>query len=448
MGRAKSGFSVFHSQIRNLKSEVVSDFLAFPPARSVSGTVRVPPSKSATNRALVLAALSERPVEIAGPLESDDTAALARCLSAMGATIVGGPSGWRVCGPLGGPGETEVVLDAGDSGTAGRFLAAVAATTPGRFVLGGSTRLCERPMGELVEALRAAGAQMEYRGREGCLPLSIRGGRLEAAEVAVDASRSSQFLSALLLAAVAVEGGLSVRATGEVVSEPYVATTLEVLRDFGHEAGAGPVHRVRRGVRIIDRYAVPGDYSSAVALLCAAGVAGGAVSLTGLRFPSADADARALPVLEDFGMHVSAGPAVVAASADRGGLRPVVVRAMGFPDAVPALAALAAFAPGRSLIDGIGHLRLKESDRMAALTCLIASSGARAAATEGALTVDGPAKAAATRVVRLSTFRDHRIAMAAGLLALGLPGLLIEDPGCVAKSYPAFFRDLDGLAVR
>ncbi len=426
----------------------MSDFLAFPPVRSVRGTVRVPSSKSATNRALLLAALSATPVEIVGPLESDDTAALARCLSAMGASIVRGPSSLRVCGPLGGSGETEVALDAGDSGTAGRFLAAVAAITPGRFVLGGSSRLCERPVGELVEALRAAGARIDYRGREGCLPLSIRGGRLEATEVAVDASRSSQFLSALLLAAVGVEGGLAVRATGEVVSEPYVATTLEVLRDFGHGADAGPVYRVRRGARITQRYTVPGDYSSAVALLCAAGVAGGAVSLTGLRFPSADADAGALPVLEEFGVRVSAGPAAVAAAADRGGLRPVVARATDFPDAVPALAALAAFAPGRSRFEGIGHLRLKESDRMAALTCLIESVGARAAATGDTLTVDGPAGAAASNLTRIATFRDHRIAMAAGLLALRMPGLLIEDPGCVTKSYPAFFLDLESLAMR
>ena len=177
----------------------MSDFLALPPVRSLSGVVRVPASKSATNRALLLAALSGTPVEIATPLASDDTAALRRCLEAMGASIVATANGLRVCGPLRGAGDRTIDLDAADSGTAARFLAAAAAATPGRFVLRGSPRLCERPMGELVDALRGAGARIAYRGREGCLPLDIEGGTLASGEVVVDAQRSSQFLSALLL---------------------------------------------------------------------------------------------------------------------------------------------------------------------------------------------------------------------------------------------------------
>ena len=425
----------------------MSDFLAFPPARSLRGTVRVPPSKSATNRALLVAALTEAPVEIVGPLESEDTLSLRRCLEAMGATIAPTAGGLRVSGPLRGAPGIETALDAGDSGTAARFLAAAAATTPGRFLLSGSPRLCERPVGELVAALREAGARIEYRGREGCLPLAIDGGGLRSEEIAVDASRSSQFVSALLLCAVAVEGGLRVRAAGRVASGPYIATTLEVLRDFGHEADSGPLFGARRGSRTPERYTVPGDYSSAVPLAAAVGATGGEVALSGLRWPSADADAGALPVLEKMGVAIAAGPGGLTVSAGCG-VRPVSAEATDFPDAVPALAALAMLAPGESVFSGVGHLRLKESDRLASLVALATAVGARAVASEGALAITGPARPPAGGVARVETFRDHRIAMAAGLLSLRLPGLLIEDPDCVAKSYPRFFRDLDALVLR
>ena len=171
----------------------MTDYLAIPPARELAGEVRVPASKSATNRALVAAALGREPLEIVGPLESDDTAALRRCLAAMGAEIVERTGSLSVRGPLEGSAASPTTLDAADSGTAARFLAAAAAAVPGRFVLTGSPRLRERPMGELVDALRRAGACIEYAEIEGCLPVSIEGGSLTTGTVTVDASRSSQF---------------------------------------------------------------------------------------------------------------------------------------------------------------------------------------------------------------------------------------------------------------
>jgi 3-phosphoshikimate 1-carboxyvinyltransferase len=424
----------------------LSQFLALPPARALAGTVRVPSSKSATNRALLLAALTAEPVEILRPLESDDTDALVRCLDAMGADVRKTADGFRVSGPLSGSRGAEVLLDAGDSGTAARFLIAAAAVTPGRFLLSGSPRLCERPMGELVQALREAGARLVHRGRDGCLPLEIEGGARLAPSLSVDASRSSQFVSALLLAAVAVEGGLRVRPTGPMASAPYVETTLEALRDFGHEVVEADAIAVRRGTQPATRYETPGDYSSAVPLAAAVGAAGGEVELAGLRWPSRDADARAIPVLEAMGISIERAGAAIRVRADRDALRPASAAATGFPDAVPALAALAMLVPGRSEFSGVGHLRLKESDRLASLGALAATVGARADASEDALAIEGGVSRPA--LVRVATFRDHRIAMAAGILALRFPGILIEDPDCVAKSYPGFFRDVERLARR
>jgi 3-phosphoshikimate 1-carboxyvinyltransferase len=426
----------------------LAQYLALPPALRISGTLRVPSSKSATNRALLLASLTDSPVEIVRPLESDDTRALRTCLTAMGARILPTNGGLRVSGPLDASGRGEVVLDAGDSGTAARFLAAAAAMAPGRFLLDGSPRLRERPMGELVAALLEAGARIEWAGREGFLPLRLEGGRLASREISVDASRSSQFVSALLLAAVAVEGGLRVRPRGEVASEPYVATTLEVLRDFGH----GAVERdggfeVRRGAAVVGRYETPGDYSSAVPLAAAVGAAGGDLMLSGLRWPTADADALAIPVLGAMGVEIDATGGGLRVRAERSGLRGVEAAASRFPDAVPALAALAVLAPGRSVFSGIGHLRLKESDRIASLEALARGVGARAAGSEDSLEIVGP-PSPAPGPLYLATFRDHRIAMAAGLVALRLPGVLVEDPDCVAKSYPGFFRELETIARR
>lgn len=421
------------------------DFLVFPRARSVRGAVAAPASKSATNRALLLAALSRRPVEVASPLRCGDTDSLLSCLRAMGAKIEATPDGLSLSGPLGSP-AAGADLDAGDSGTAARLLLALAAATPGLFRLDGSARLRERPIEELLAALRKGGAPIRCLGAEGRLPVEIGGGGLASGTIAVDASRSSQFVSALLLAAVAVEGGLTVRPEGAVVSAPYVETTIELLEAFGHtvrrEGGANSVS-VARGNAAVSHYAVPGDYSSSLPLLAAAGAAGGRVTVTGLPWPSRAADARALPVLEAMGIRVEAGPREVTASFSRGDLAPVRVEATQFPDAVPALAALAALASGESRFSGIAHLRGKESDRIASVESLLLAAGGRARAEDSGLSVSGglaPRAGAA-----LPTFGDHRIAMAGALLAIARGGFLLENPGCVAKSYPDFFRDLASL---
>jgi 3-phosphoshikimate 1-carboxyvinyltransferase len=423
------------------------DFLAIPPAKEVRGEIDAPPSKSGTNRALVLAALSETPVELVRPLVSEDTLALRRCLDAMGASIEECAVGLRVHGPLRGPAQGEAVLDAGESGTAARLLVALAAVTPGRFLITGSARLRERPIRELVEALSPVGARIESRGAPGFLPLAVAGRSVEGGRLRVDASRSSQFLSALLLAGAAASGEWEVEVAGEIASPPYVRLTVEALRAFGHHVDEGSRFRIGRGDHRVGRYEISGDFSSAIPIFAAAGAAGGSVTVLGLPWPAADADARALPVLEAMGLSVAASAGRISA-ASFGSLRPARVRASDFPDAVPALAALAGLAEGESRFEGIAHLRWKESDRIDALARLLTEAGGSARAEEEALVVSGPISASNGRARRLPTFNDHRIAMAAALLSLAVPGLLVENPGCVAKSYPGFFRDLERIVLR
>ncbi|HTO87388.1 MAG TPA: 3-phosphoshikimate 1-carboxyvinyltransferase [Thermoanaerobaculia bacterium] len=422
----------------------MTEFLALPLVRRVAGTVRVPPSKSASNRALLLAALSSEPVEIIRPLESADTAALLGCLRAMGAQVAPAARGLRLFGPLGVNRSSETILDAGDSGTAARFVAALAAATPGSFRLDGSRRLRERPMAELIEALRSGGAEIRCLQVEGQLPLAIRGGMLRSGEIAIDASRSSQFLSALLLAAPAVEGGLTVRTRGAVASAPYVETTVEALVAFGHRVRrVTGAFTVERGAVVPGGYEVPGDHSSAVPLLSAAGAVGGTVTVLGIRADSSAADARALPVLERMGIALDCGAEGITASGSRGGLEAIEVEAGEFPDSVPALAALAALAEGESRFRSIGNLRWKESDRIEALEALIRAAGGSSRAGSAELVVRGGIRRGLATV--LPTLNDHRLAMAAALLSIARGGYLIENPGCVAKSYPSFFRDLSSL---
>ena len=432
----------------------MTDFLAFPPVRSVRGTVPAPPSKSATNRALLLAALSGEPVEILRPLDSEDTNRLSDCLTAMGAVVRPTADGVQIHGPLGSrPEGGRVTLDVGASGTAARFLTAVAAAVPGSYLLTGEERLRERPIAPLVAALREAGAEIAYAGRDGFLPLAIRGATLGAGRrgspLLVDASQSSQFLSAVLVAAAARDRAFSVRPRGAVVSAPYVEATVAALRAFGHDVATddeGTV-TVTRGDRRPARFEVPGDWSSALPFLAAPGIAGGEVAVTGLEWPSTDADARALDVIEAMGVTVERTPGAIRARGDRSLRTPVEAAAGDFPDAVPVLAALAAFAEGPSRFVSIAHLRWKESDRIAATADLLRAAGAAPSPGEGDLVVAGPPRDG-EGLRRLPTFRDHRIAMAAALLALRLPGALIEDPDCVAKSYPGFFRDLETILLR
>ena len=428
----------------------MTDWLAFPPVVGLRGEIAVPGSKSASNRALVLAAISSSPVRIVRLLDSEDTRVLARSLEAMGARIERSEGGGvRVAGPLGVSSDRTTLLDAGESGTAARFLAALAAAVPGRFRLIGAPRLSERPMAELVAALRAGGARVEGESRADALPLGIEGGSLASGALTIDAARSSQFVSALLIAGAALPEGIEVRPRGPVASAPYVAMTLAALADFGHGvARAEDAIRVRPGGNAPSEYRVPGDYSSTVPLLAACGISGGEITVGGLDFPSADADAGALPVLEKMGLEIHGEMGRLRARRRDGTLSAACVRATDFPDAVPSLAALAAFAEGESRFEGIAHLRDKESDRIAALAALLEAAGVPARAERDGLSVGGGRRTGDPVLRRFPTAGDHRIAMAAALLALRIPGALIERPGCVAKSYPAFFRDLDSLAVR
>jgi 3-phosphoshikimate 1-carboxyvinyltransferase len=409
----------------------------------LSGALRVPGSKSLTNRALVAAACADGESELLDALDSSDTRALVAALRLLGAEIFFEGVSWRVRGPLRprGDSEAELVVDVGDAGTPARFLAVLLAAVPGRWILDGSARMRERPMAPLFEALRTLGAEIRCLGREGFLPAAIRGGSLRGGRVSIRGDVSSQFLSALQLVSPLVRGGVALDAAGPVSSGDYLALTRRVLDAFGAAPGAG--YRPAR-------FRVPGDDSAACFPIAGALVSGGRVTVRGLAQDSGQPDAA----FRDWATAVGGtlvweravdGAEALAVAGPTGGARalhPLEADLDAAPDAALPLAAALAFAGGVSRLTGVARLRDKESDRLAAALDLLTRAGAIARVESGAygpvLAIDGAQ--GSPRTTAFAAHGDHRVAMAAAVLALALPGATLDDAGCVAKSWPGFWE--------
>ena len=408
--------------------------------RPLEAVVRPPGSKSITNRALVAAALATGGVSrLEGPLEADDTEVMRRALRGFGVMIDDVDDPWLVLG-TGGRLAAPGTVDVGASGTSARFLTALAALAPGFTTIDGTPRMRQRPIGELTAALAALGVDVETT--DGCPPVTVHGGGLSGGTVTVDSARSSQFVSAVLLVAPMAEGSLVVEAPG-LVSSPYVETTLEVMRAFGATVRPCGEHRWRvepTGYRTA-HLEIEADASAAVYPLVAAAILGGVVAIDGIPAASTQADLRILEVLEAMGCEVwrRAGRVVLAGPSRR--LTAVDVDMNSAPDAVLGLAVACLFADGPSRIRNVGNLRLKETDRLTALATEIRRVGADAR-IEGDDLVVVPGE---IRPARVHTYDDHRMAMSFALVGLARPGITIENPRCVEKTWPGYFDMLSGL---
>ncbi|MDX1502049.1 MAG: 3-phosphoshikimate 1-carboxyvinyltransferase [Thermoanaerobaculia bacterium] len=411
-----------------------------PGGRRFAGRVEPPPSKSLTNRHLVLALLARRPVVIERPLVSEDTDALAAALETLGFTLRRG-RGELAIEPPARPAR-EAAIDCRASGTMARFLTAALAALPGRFRLDGGARLRERPLGPLATALETLGARFAWEGRRGHLPVTVAGGTLRGGEVELDAGLSSQFLSALLMAALGALDEVRVRVRA-LTSAPYVELTLRAMAEWGGRVESeGEGYRVVPGITPPRRLRVPGDDSSACYPAAAAALTGGEARLAGLARESAHPDRRFFALLEEMGARCEwLGQELLVRGT--GALRAVDADLSEMPDQVPTLAVLAPFARGTTVIRNVAHLRLKESDRLAAVAAGLESAGARASVAADGLTIPGlwAHRPPPGRPALVETFGDHRIAMSFALLGLVRPGLSVADPGVVEKSYPGFWRD-------
>ncbi len=399
------------------------------PLSRAAGTVRLPGSKSISNRALLLAALAQGKTTLGGVLDADDTRVMRAALEQLGPQL-------RVK-------QAELFL--GNAGTAFRPLTAVLALAGGEYRLAGTPRMQERPIGDLVDALRALGAKIDYLGAPGYPPLAIHPGTVAAGQrVKVRGDVSSQFLSALLMA-LPLAGGGTIEVEGELISKPYVDITLKLMQRFGVEAQRSGWTRF---VIPASPYVSPGtlqvegDASNASYFLAAGAIAGGPVRVVGVGRASIQGDVRFTEVLEAMGAQVAMGEDWIEARG-RAPLRAFDLDLNHIPDAAMTAAALALFADGPCVVRNIASWRVKETDRIAAMATELGKLGAGVEAGADFLKV-APRKLASG--VALDTYDDHRMAMSLSLAALGGVRVRINDPDCVAKTFPDYFAAFAGIA--
>ncbi len=440
-----------------------------PPSAGANVSVRPPGSKSLTNRAVLLAALASGESRVRGALlDADDARRMVLALGQLGVRVVAASDGsgdLQIRGVDGcwQPRGDEVVLDLGNAGTATRFLAAAALLSPVPVTLDGNARMRQRPIGELGQALEQLGATIEYLGAAGCPPMRIRPPRdlaRTARVLELGTTQSSQFISALLLVAPWLPSGITIKLSGEVTSPSYISMTLGLLTRLGASVRASDDLRVlrvgsggRQGVSRFD-YAVEPDASGATYFWGAGAIRDDlSVRIDGLGVHSLQGDAAFPGLLERMGATVTraADPAWTRVS------RAEELKALGadmsdMPDAAMTLAAVACFASGRSVLKGLRTLRVKETDRITAMIAELSKIGVAIGTMpgdDGAIFVEPPAGGVdcspGCGPVAFDTYDDHRMAMSLALISLRRPHVVINDPACVAKTYPTFWKDFARL---
>lgn len=434
-----------------------------PLAKPPVATIRVPGSKSITNRALVLAALSKqsrrrRGCTLTGILHSEDTQIMIEALRALGFTLeVEGDTvtvkrPWEPIIPA-----TKADLFVGNSGTTMRFLTAMVCLGHGSYRLDGVPRMRERPIQDLLDGLQQLGVRAYSEHDNGCPPVVVDANGLQGGRVRMRGDVSSQFLSGLLMAATQASGQVVVEVEGPMVSEPYVDMTLRLILHFG---GVPPIERPSPSVfkisspirfRAAPSYTIEPDASAASYFFGAAAIAGGEITVDGLRYAIENrlqGDVLFASLLSNMGCEFESDSAYCSKDRRRDGivvrgrpLRGIDVDMNAISDTVMTLAAVACFAEGPTTIRNVAHIRHKETDRIAALANELRKVGVEVEEYPDGLKITPRPLHGAV----IETYNDHRMAMSMALIGLKVPGIVIQNPGCVAKTYPGFWQDLEKL---
>lgn len=410
--------------------------------KPVSATIEIPGSKSYTNRALVMAALTKGPVTLYYPLYSEDTEAMIGCLRTLGLRIETLSDQIIVHDDISIVNDMPYELFARDSGTTIRFMLALLCLTPGVQVIKGNARLNERPIKDLVDALRLLGAKIEYLEAEGLLPLKINSSSLyQGSKVTIDASLSSQFFSALLMIAPFLNG-LKINLRDELISKPYIDMTICAMHEWGvdvlqTEDGAYYIPGDQQYQK--SQYVIEGDFSSAGYFFAIAALTQSTMTLKNLNPHSAQADREFLTILAKMGNEVSVSDHGITIAGKQ--ILPESLDMENCPDQVQTMAVLAAFAKGVTKLSGVRSLRLKETERVQALKNELSKMGIKTEDTHDTLTIYGGNPHAAM----IDTYGDHRMAMAFAVAGTKLPGMKINHPEVVNKTFPTFWDKLRSL---
>ncbi len=437
-------------------------FIDLQPHAKASGTIRLPGSKSVSNRALLLAALAQGQTTLTGLLESDDTRVMRDALAALGVVTIPGDRGdlLTVAGCGGTFAASKADIFVGNSGTSARSLVgtlALAAASGAAYAIDGVPRMRERPIGDLVDALVQIGAAIDYTGNVGFPPLTIRGGAIRVDKpIPIRGDVSSQFLTGLLMALPLLTARTGQSATievvGELISKPYIEITLAMMQQFGVTVlrdgwqrftvpGGAAAKYVSPG-----HYAVEGDASTASYFLAAAAIAGGPIRVEGVGRAALQGDVKFADALAATGAQITwEDNAIIAQALADGRLRAIDADMNHIPDAAMTLAVVALFAEGTTRLTNIASWRVKETDRIVAMATELRKLGATV--EEGADWISITPPAVLTANVAIDTYDDHRVAMCFALASLGPRGVLvrINDPACVNKTFPGYFQALAAL---
>lgn len=429
--------------------------LLLNPVTQANGTIKLPGSKSISNRTLLLAALSEGVTEIRDVLASDDTSRMLEALQTLGVKLENfAENAWRVTGCGGNFPNKQADLFLGNAGTAFRPLTAALAFTSGHYQLSGVPRMHERPIGDLVEALRQAGADIEYLQNAGFPPLNISPATLDLSQtIKIRGDVSSQFLTALLMALPLTKQKATIEVVGELISKPYIEITLNLMAKFGIEVERDGWQYFT--IPANSNYSAPkqifveGDASSASYFL-AAGALAGNIKVEGLGENSIQGDVRFAEALTMMGGKIHFGDNYIQ-SAKADAIKAIDLDCNHIPDAAMTLAVVALFAQGNTeserttVLRNIASWRVKETDRIAAMATELRKVGAMVEEGADYIKITPPATLIPNAVI--DTYDDHRMAMCFSLVALGNVPIVINDPNCVAKTFPNYFTEFTKLVA-
>jgi 3-phosphoshikimate 1-carboxyvinyltransferase len=435
--------------------------LTVTPIKSLDGTVTLPGSKSLSNRCLLLAALSEGETKVDNLLESDDIRYMLEALdtlkvpvekhSAESVTVTG------QAGPINSPtGDETVDLFLGNAGTAMRPLAAALCMGEGKFVLDGVPRMRERPIADLIDGLQQLGADVTCVEETGCPPVTINAKGMKGGEASISGKMSSQFLSSLLMASPVVDGDVVIKIKDELISAPYVALTIGLMKKFGVnvEIEGSMDERPTFKIAQSEKYTSPnsilveGDASSASYFIAGAAITGGTVTVRGCGSESVQGDVAFADVMEQMGATVTWGAEEITVTRDPSvQLKGVDVDCGKIPDAAMTLAVAALFADGPTTIRNVYSWRLKETERMKAIVAECTKLGATVEEFEDYCIIHPPEGNKINDNVLIETYDDHRMAMTFSLAACGGVNVIINDPGCTAKTFPTYFDMLESIAT-
>lgn len=417
------------------------------PTENIDAVIAVPGSKSITQRALIAAALADGRSILQNPLVSDDTDFSSHALKCMGIDVRKDQDCWHIKGSKGIIQEPGDDIFLGNNGTATRFLTSIASLGHGEFIIDGDERMHERPIAPLIEALQGWGVDIESINQSGCPPLSILADGIKGGKTVLPEGKSSQYLSSLLLVAPYAIQPAILEVQGEVLSKPYVAMTIQVMADFGilvESAQDFASFSIQQGTYQGRDYHIEGDASNASYFWAAAAITGGRVTVSNVPVPSIQGDTMLVPLLARMGCNVQQSGHGITVQGT-GMLEGIQVDMGNMPDVVPTLAVVAAFAQGPTEIANIAHLRIKECDRLHAVSTELAKLGVRVEERPDSMVVYGEG-GANMHQADIETYNDHRMAMSMAVAGLRVPGVKIAGEQCVAKSFPDFWERFGSLS--